>query len=166
MPSGPRKPKPGPARLEYLPPTLRDESYVLDENGQWDTVDYEGRRRTFWRPTHVAAGWAPFTVGRWTDWDGDQTWIPAEPFGYMTHHYGNWVYVGSAWYWAPPVVSVSAGSPLLDIGFHWNPGRVSWIHSDAYVGWVPLAPRETYYSHRRWGGRHDEVIGGANINLA
>ena len=78
--------------VEYLPPSLRDESYALDENGSWESVPYEGTSRWFWRP-RVVVGWSPFTVGRWTDWYGDQTWIPAEPFGYVTHHYGNWVYV-------------------------------------------------------------------------
>jgi hypothetical protein len=149
---------------EYLPPSLRDEAYALEENGRWEDVSYEGERRRFWRPTTVALGWSPFTVGRWTDWYGDQTWIPAEPFGYVTHHYGNWIYVRNYWYWAPPVVSVRFGLPLLDIGFFWYPGRVSWIHSGAYVGWVPLAPRETYYSHRYWGGPHDVVV--TNVNIA
>ena len=102
-------------------------------------------------------------MGRWTDWYGDQTWIPAEPFGYVTHHYGNWVYVSNNWYWAPPVARVQIGLPLLNVGFFWNPGRVSWIHSGAYVGWVPLAPRETYYSHRHWGGPHVTVVNNVNI---
>jgi len=149
--------------VEYLPPSLRDESYALDENGRWERVPYEGTSRWFWRPTTVVASWSPFTVGRWTDWYGDQTWIPAEPFGYVTHHYGNWVYVRNYWYWAPPVVSVRVGLPLLDVGFFWYPGRVSWIHSGTYVGWVPLAPRETYYSHRHWGGPHAVVVNNINI---
>ena len=102
-------------------------------------------------------------MGRWTDWYGDQTWIPAEPFGYVTHHYGNWVYVRNYWYWAPPVVSVRVGLPLLDVGFFWYPGRVSWIHTGTYVGWVPLAPRETYYSYRHWGGPHAVVVNNVNI---
>ena len=33
----------------------------------------------------------------------------------------------------------------------WYPGRVSWIHSNGDVGWVPLAPAETYYSYNYWG---------------
>ena len=148
--------------VEYLPPSLRDDAYALDENGRWESIPYEGTSRWFWRP-RVAVGWSPFTVGRWTDWYGDQTWIPAEPFGYVTHHYGNWVYVRNNWYWAPPVVSVRVGLPLLDVGFHWYPGRVSWIHTGAYVGWVPLAPRETYYSHRNWGGPHAVVVNSVNI---
>jgi hypothetical protein len=150
--------------VEYLPPNLRDEAYALDENGRWENVSYEGEPRRFWRPTTVAVGWSPFTVGRWTDWDGDQCWIPAEHFGYVTHHYGNWVYVRNNWYWAPPVASVHVGLPFLNIGFFWSPGRVSWIHRGAYVGWVPLAPRETYYSHRNWGGPHTVVI--TNVNIA
>ena len=108
-------------------------------------------------------GWSPFTTGRWTDWNGDQVWVPAEPFGYVTHHYGNWVYVRNRWYWAPPVAAVRIGLPLLNIGFFWSPGRVSWIHSGSYVGWVPLAPRETYYSHRNWGGPHEVVVTNVNI---
>jgi hypothetical protein len=148
---------------EYLPPSLQDESYSLEENGRWERVPYEGRACWFWRPTIVAVGWSPFTVGRWTDWYGDQTWIPAEPFGYITHHYGNWVYVGNYWYWAPPVVSVRVGVPLLDVGFYWYPGRVSWIHTGTYVGWVPLAPFETYYCYRPWGGPHAVVVNNINI---
>ena len=148
--------------VEYLPPSLQDEAYVLEENGSWESVPYEGTSRWFWRP-RVAIGWSPFTVGRWTDWYGDQTWIPAEPFGYVTHHYGSWIYARNYWYWAPPVVSVRVGLPLLDVGFYWYPGRVSWIHTGAYVGWVPLAPRETYYSHLHWGGPHAVVVNNVNI---
>jgi hypothetical protein len=147
---------------EYLPPSLQDESYSLEENGRWERVPYEGTERWFWRP-RVVVGWSPFTVGRWTDWYGDQTWIPAEPFGYVTHHYGNWVYVRNYWYWAPPVVSVRVGVPLLDVGFYWYPGRVSWIHTGTYVGWVPLAPFETYYCYRPWGGPHAVVVNNINI---
>jgi hypothetical protein len=61
-------------------------------------------------------------------------------------------------------MSVRIGLPLLNIGFFWNPGRVSWIHRGAYVGWVPLAPREMYYSHRNWGGPHTVVV--TNVNIA
>ena len=148
--------------VEYLPPNLQNEAYALEENGSWEMVPYEGTSRWFWRP-RVAAGWSPFTVGRWTDWYGDQTWIPAEPFGYVTHHYGNWINVRDYWYWAPPVVSLRVGLPLLDVGFYWYPGRVSWIHTATNVGWVPLAPRETYYSYRNWGGPHTVVVNNLNI---
>jgi hypothetical protein len=149
--------------IEYLPPGLYDDSYALEENGRWERVPYEGSERWFWRPTTVSVGWAPFTSGRWTYWNGDQVWIPAEPFGYVTHHYGNWVYVRNRWYWAPPVVHVRPNLPLLQIAFFWSPGRVFWIHHGSYVGWVPLAPREIYYSHRHWGGPREVVV--TNINI-
>ncbi|MBI4763970.1 MAG: hypothetical protein HY787_05120 [Deltaproteobacteria bacterium] len=144
--------------VDYLPPSLWDEAYDLDDNGRWYRIYYEGAERWFWRPTNVYVGWAPFTVGRWTDWYDDQCWIPAEPFGYITHHYGNWVYVDHYWYWAPPVVRARVGLPLLHVGFFWYPGRVSWIHSGIHVGWIPLAPHETYYSHRNWGGPRVVVV--------
>jgi len=157
------KAREGGRSAQYLPPSLQDEAYALEENGTWEQVPYEGRVCWFWRPTTVALGWSPFTVGRWTDWHGDQTWIPAEPFGYVTHHYGNWVFIRNAWFWAPPVVRARVGLPLLDLGFFWWPGRVFWIHTGTYVGWVPLAPQETYYCHRRWGGPHTVVVNRVNI---
>lgn len=151
----------------YLPASLRDESYALEENGTWEMLPYEGANRWFWRPTRVVAGWSPFTVGRWTYWYGDQCWIPAEPFGYVTHHYGNWVYVRNRWYWAPPVAVARVGSPFLNVGFFWYPGRVAWIHSGPYggpyVGWVPLAPREPYYCYRHWGGPHTVVVNNVSV---
>lgn len=134
----------------YLPANLRDDSYELDQNGRWERVYYQGGYHHFWRPTQVAAGWAPYTVGRWTDYYGDYAWIPGEPFGYVTHHYGNWLWLdaANAWYWAPPVVSVgvSFGCPRC-----WYPGRVAWILSGEDIGWFPLAPFEPYYCHRWWG---------------
>jgi hypothetical protein len=151
------------ASAEYLPPDLRNDAHTLDENGSWEKVPYEGQEHWFWRPTVVASDWAPFTMGRWTDWYGDQTWIPAEPFGYVTHHYGNWIYVRHRWYWAPPVAAVRIGLPLLDIGFFWSPGRVAWIHSGVHIGWVPLAPRETYYCRRPWGGPRTVVVTNVTI---
>ena len=148
---------------DYLPEELHYESYALEENGRWENVYYEGSNRYFWRPSYVSSHWSPFTVGRWTVWYGDHCWIPYEPFGYITHHYGNWVYIDSCsrWYWAPPRyhTGISGGS-YLDIGFGWYPGRVSWIHRGGYVGWIPLAPFERYYSRCYWGPRSHVVHGG------
>jgi hypothetical protein len=134
--------------IDNLPAELGDDAYDLDQNGRWEQVNYEGRRQKLWRPTGTAAGWQPFTVGRWTVWYRDNVWIPEESFGYVTHHYGNWVFVNSAWYWAPPEKACvgNTGRRIC-----WYPGRVSWIHSDADVGWVPLTPAETYYAHNYWG---------------
>ena len=138
----------------YLPATIRHESYALRENGIWETVYYEGTNCSFWRPRYVPSYWSPYTVGRWTVWYGDHCWIPYEPFGYVTHHYGNWIYIDSCsrWYWAPPDCHQRReNAHFLDIPFAWYPGRVSWIHRGAYVGWIPLAPYEPYYSYRNWG---------------
>ncbi|MGA2227283.1 MAG: DUF6600 domain-containing protein [Syntrophobacteraceae bacterium] len=136
--------------VKYVPPQLQDDTADLDESGTWDRVNYQGEERELWRPTHVEPNWQPFTVGRWTDYDEDQVWVPEEPFGYVTHHYGNWLLVDGRWYWAPPapVVKVAAGPT---IGFGWYPGRVAWISTDVDAGWVPLAPTEVYYSHHYWG---------------
>jgi len=148
----------------YLPPRLHHDAYVLEEHGRWERVYYNGAYHYFWRPLYVSVGWAPFTVGRWVVWCGDHTWIPYEPFGYVTHHYGSWILVGGFWYWAPPVsyVRVHIGPPLVHIGFAWYPGRVAWIHFGVHVGWVPLAPGEPYYCHRRWGPRTVIV---KNVNI-
>ncbi len=133
---------------DYLPPSLYHEAYVLDAYGRWVKVYYDGAYRYFWRPIHVGIGWAPFTVGTWSVWHGNRNWLPGEPFGYVTHHYGNWIWVRGLWYWAPPVsrIRVRSGPPLLNIGFTWSPGRVGWIDFGVRIGWVVLAPHE----HYRW----------------
>ena len=138
---------------KYLPENLHYNAVELDDNGRWEQVNYEGAYNYYWRPSHVSVDWTPFSSGRWIVWHGDHTWVPCEPFGYVTHHYGNWVYVGNYWYWAPPVsaVMVSSGLPLLYVGSNWNPGRVAWVSSDASIGWIPLAPFETYYCYNYWG---------------
>ena len=150
-----RRMRAGGISAKYLPPVLDDQAYILEDYGVWERVYYNGQYGYLWRPIHVGVGWAPFTVGRWSVWYGDQVWIPAEPFGYVTHHYGNWVFVGRYWYWAPPLfaVGVQVGHPGLTVRFGWYPGRVAWIHFGINVGWVPLAPHEPYYCHRHWGPR-------------
>jgi hypothetical protein len=139
----------------YLPQALHCEAHSLDRHGTWENVYYENADRHFWRPVHVPPGWAPFTAGAWMVWRGDHVWIPQESFGYVTHHYGNWIFTAGCWYWAPPVtrVTIRAHRSLLRIDFGWYPGRVAWIHSGAHLGWIPLAPNEPYYTHRHWGRR-------------
>ncbi len=119
--------------VKYIPPQLQDEASDLEESGTWERVNYEGGYHEFWRPTGVPETWQPFTVGRWTDYYGDQVWIPGEPFGYVTHHYGNWVNVNGRWYWAhlhrpcrlpPALLSHSAG---IREG---SPGSVETTRSD------------------------------------
>jgi hypothetical protein len=157
--------------IEYLPANLSDDAYALEENGRWEKVYHEGEYRTLWKPTRVSAGWAPYTVGRWSVYYGDNCWIPDEPFGYVTHHYGSWVRVDSCncWYWSPPKVRRVATRVSRDWyeDYEWCPGRVGWVHRDNYVGWVPLAPTEPYYSNRYWGATSVVVstVPQVNINI-
>lgn len=142
--------------IKHLPDGLQDEAPVLDEHGKWERVRYKGEYRDFWRPTQVAADYEPFTDGRWTVYHGDNVWMPDEPFGYVTHHYGGWVHIGTPgyWYWMPPVPYVDyLRRPSLTVAFSWFPGRVVWTFSSAHIGWIPLTPFETYYAHRYWGPR-------------
>lgn len=145
--------------LKYIPPILEAESYQLEENGRWERVRYKEGYRTFWRPAHVESGWQPYTRGRWSIYYGDNCWIPNEPFGYLTHHYGSWVYVDNLWYWAPTLVE---SGPDVEISVRWYPGRVGWVSSSERIGWFPLLPSEPYYSHRHWG-RHSTYIENVHI---
>lgn len=150
----------------YLPPELHSEAYALDRYGIWERVYYNGTYYRFWRPVQVSVSWSPFTWGAWIVWHGDHVWVPHEPFGYVTHHYGNWIFAAGFWYWAPPVsrAMVHAHAPLFRIGFGWYPGRVAWIHFGATVGWIPLAPYEPYYTHRHWGRRSIVAAKGAGLH--
>lgn len=148
------------ASTQYLPENLRDQAYDLDQNGRWERVYYEGEYRNFWRPNDVGPDWAPYTVGRWTDYYGDNCWIPDEPFGYVTMHYGNWLWADNGWFWAPPVPAVGIG-----LGFGWFPGRVGWLYSGLNVGWFPLAPFEPYYARHWWGGRTVVVNNFNTVNV-
>jgi hypothetical protein len=152
---------------KYLPPELQDESYELEENGAWEKVVDEGEERYLWRPTRIGP-WAPFTAGRWTDYYGDQCWVPAESFGYVTHHYGHWVYIRNGWYWAPPVTARGGlgRGPRVLLGLNWYPGRVAWIGTGVDVGWIPLAPNEPYYTHHHWGPAVSVVGTTAGVGLS
>jgi len=162
-----RRMRGGRVSAQYLPSTLHDHAYALDDYGVWNRVYYDGAYGYLWRPLYVTAGWAPYTAGRWSLWYGDHVWLPREPFGYVTHHYGTWVYTGGYWYWAPPVASFSLHlvHPSLRIGFAWYPGRVAWFHYGTGIGWIPLAPHEPYYARRRWGPRSTVVKNVTVVNV-
>ncbi len=156
--------------VRFLPEQIRDESYVLEEQGKWERVYHEKEYRNYWRPAHVERDWVPYSRGRWVDYYEDPCWIPEpeEDFGYITHHYGNWVNVDTGWYWAPPVIApvVTVGVPIIPfvgIGFGWWPGRVGWINNDVNVGWFPLGYNEPWYGHRHWG--HGAHLYNTNINI-
>lgn len=130
----------------YLPPQLQTDSQVLANNGRWEQLTYEGETANYWTPNNVSPTWSPFTVGRWTPWYGEQLWIPYEPFGWVTHHHGGWIYYNGRWYWRPPIRARWRVVP-------WYPARVVWVNQGRYIGWVPLSVYEPYYGRRYWGPR-------------
>ena len=77
-----------------------------------------------------------------------------DPWGWAPYHYGRWFYSAPhGWCWFPgPVHSRHYWSPALVGFFGWGSGGgvgvglgLGWGN----VGWVPLAPYETF--HRWWG---------------
>lgn len=151
---------------QHLPRQLQEYRSDLDQNGKWETVNYGGKSYNLWHPAEVEQDWAPFTVGAWMDYYGDNAWVPGEPFGYITMHYGNWLFVDNHWFWAPPGIGIVASSGCDAC---WVPGRVAWLYTDADVGWLPLAPTEPFYAFNRWGPGiivvNNENINNITINI-
>jgi len=120
----------------------------LDSYGDWT---YSAPYGYVWSP-RVDVGWAPYRAGRWSwlDWYG-WSWVSSDPWGWAPYHYGRWFNNAGRWcwwpgaggsrhYWSPGLVSfVGFGRGGIGVGFGWG-----------NVGWVPLAPFETY---NRWWGR-------------
>jgi len=122
-------------------------SATLAGYGEWVRVDGLGQ---VWRPW-VAAGWQPYTHGRWVWTSMGWTWVAYEPWGWVPHHYGNWAFSTIGWVWSP--------------GYTYHPGNVVWVSSGGNVGWYPCAPRgwshfsrgyqrgwNTGYATGRWDG--------------
>lgn len=133
----------------------------LDSYGDWS---YNAPYGYVWSP-RVAAGWAPYRTGRWTwlDWYG-WSWVSYDPWGWAPYHYGRWFNSGGRWCWWPGARGVrSYWSPALVsfVGFGRGGGGLSFGIGFNFgnVGWVPLAPFETY---NRWWGRN--YYGGRNVN--
>ncbi len=121
----------------------------LDQYGTWSEVPEYGN---VWYPTGMAADWAPYRNGYWTEVGGwGPTWVDAAPWGYAPFHYGRWVFVGSRWGWCP---GTWVARPL------WAPAMVGWAGGPGWglsmtvgapvFGWVPLAWGEPF---RPWWGR-------------
>ncbi len=96
--------------------------------GEWVNTGY-GRA---WRPTRVAAGWRPYSYGRWEWTDEGWLWASDEPFGWAAYHYGRWAFESAyGWLWLP--------------GYQWAPAWVTWRYSSDYIGWAPLGPGFSVY---------------------
>lgn len=120
----------------------------MQGQGNWvSTPDYGN----VWQPTTVAAGWSPYSCGRWVweDWYG-WTWIDCASWGWAPFHYGRWFWRSSyGWLWYPGVIGVRHyWSPGLVAFFGWGGGG-GFGFGFGNVGWVPLAPYEMF--HPWWG---------------
>jgi hypothetical protein len=112
-------------RQEALPDDVAPYADELDRYGAWY---YETEVGHVWRP-YVAAGWQPYSNGRWTWSVFGWTWVPYESWGWAVSHYGRWGFAPAlGWYWIP--------------GATWSPAWVSWAAGGDYVGWCPLGYRD------------------------
>jgi hypothetical protein len=161
-------------RSKYLPETMQEYAYVLEPYGSWRRIYYRGYYYWAWQPRYVTAGWTPYTTGYWYDWQEGPVWIDYNPWGWVTHHHGHWIHMSGAWLWTPYVhVSYVPGVTAVGFNIHfgkkyrpyWHPGRVRWVSYRNHIGWLPLAPRETYYGYRGWGPRSVVVSGGGNFTI-
>jgi hypothetical protein len=108
-----------------LPEDIVPYAGELDRHGAWY---YETEVGHVWRP-YVAAGWQPYSQGRWTWSVFGWTWVPYESWGWAVSHYGRWGFTPAlGWYWIP--------------GATWSPAWVSWAAGGDYVGWCPLGYRD------------------------
>ena len=116
----------------------------LDEYGTWQSTPEYG---AVWYPTAVAADWAPYRDGYWTNVGGwGSTWVDAAPWGYAPFHYGRWAWVGSRWGWCP---GRFVARPL------WAPALVGWVggasgglsanFGSPVYGWVPRGWGEPFH---------------------
>ena len=134
-------------RQEALPDDVAPYADELDRHGAWY---YETEVGHVWRP-YVAAGWQPYSNGRWTWSVFGWTWVPYESWGWAVSHYGRWGFTPAlGWYWIP--------------GATWAPAWVSWAVGGDYVGWCPLGYRDRpvlVYDRPGYGTRGHAVARGA-----
>lgn len=129
----------------------------LDDYGDWETTGDYG---AVWRP-RVAAGWAPYTDGRWVWVDPwGWTWLDYSPWGWAPFHYGRWVYTSGWWGWAPgPIVPAPIYAPAL-VGWYgggWGGVSVSVGVGFGAIGWTPLGWGEPCFPW--WGGWGGVAVG-------
>ncbi|MDN2711507.1 hypothetical protein O0880_18960 [Janthinobacterium sp. SUN118] len=150
-----------PEALPAAAPALR---YVTEDTTGYEELDRYGAWQDdteygpLWLPTTVAAGWAPYSDGRWTwiaPWGW--TWVDNAPWGYAPSHYGRWVLLGHRWGWAP-------GRDRARVP--WAPALVGWVggaHGPQHgsrpgVGWFPLSPHDRYVPGYRASADYERRI--------
>jgi hypothetical protein len=136
----------------------------LDPYGDWV---YSAPYGYVWAP-RVAVGWSPYRYGRWSwlDWYG-WSWVSYDPWGWAPYHYGRWFWNANRWCWWPGAVGARHfWSPALVSFFGFGRGgfNVGFSFGWGNVGWVPLAPFETF--NPWWGpGRWNRGRGFNNITI-
>ena len=134
-----------PSGTEYVDASLSYASRPLRRHGSWVSTSHGHG----WRP-RVAVSWRPFTDGWWAYTPSGLTWVAAEPWGWVTSHYGIWDYRPvHGWVWYP--------------GLTYSPAWVYWYWGPAHVAWVPAGLYANFYSgHGSFGfGFHYGVYGWA-----
>ena len=132
----------------------------LNQYGNWVNIPGYGNA---WVPNDVAPGWTPYSNGSWVSLNYyGPTWVAAEPWGWAPYHYGRWFYAPTVgWAWNPgPRYARQAWSPAL-VAFVGFSGGVRVGVGFGNVGWVPLAPGESY---RPWWGRGASFSAGVSLS--
>ena len=143
----------------------------LNEYGGWSDVPGYGM---CWSPANVSADWRPYRAGRWAWQDPwGWSWVSNEPWGWAPYHYGRWVNSRSRWYWVPvrpdvrtvryaPALVVFVGGPGFSLSV--SAGGGGRGDEGRYVGWFPLAPRETFVPWWGSGARATTVTNLTYVN--
>lgn len=109
-------------------------SFHEELNGYGEWAYYPGFDSDVWFP-YVDPDWRPYVHGHWINTTHGMTWVAYEPWGWIPHHYGRWVYFEEdGWGWIP--------------GYEYGPAWVTWSVVDGHVGWAPLPPAGFRYFHR------------------
>jgi len=116
------------------PAALDEFRAELEQHGSW--VD-DARLGTVWYPSRdeVGRNFTPYaTHGRWTYGQGEYVWVSTLPWGWVTFHYGRWMFSGTrGWAWVP-------GRRYAGAWVIWRTGP------GGYIGWGPL-PADWYWQN-------------------
>jgi hypothetical protein len=132
----------------------------LDHYGSWVSEPEYGY---VWRPTYVAAGWAPYRHGRWvwvSPWGW--SWVDAAPWGFAPFHYGRWAHVRSRWCWVPGPRYVRAVYAPAHVGWYGGSHFSVSVSFGSAVGWFPLAPHEVFVPGYRHSHRYIHSVNVSN----
>jgi hypothetical protein len=150
----------------YVPPAVTGYQ-DLAQYGSWNPDPDYGQ---VWYPSDVPAGWAPYRYGHWAfvpPWGW--TWIDDSPWGFAPFHYGRWIDRDDRWAWVPqdiPPQPVYAPALVAFVGGDgWGIDLAAGA-SVAAVGWVVLAPHESYHPDYRASAGYERNLNGRDWNTA